>query len=67
MRDHAQIITAAGKPETLAEKLGVSVHTVRSWVQRNSLPADHWQAFVDDGAASWEELWSARPKRAEAA
>jgi hypothetical protein len=56
MRTHAQIVAAAGKPEEVAIRRCVSVHTVRSWVQRDSIPAEHWAAFADEGNASLEEL-----------
>lgn len=46
MRSHAQIVKAAGAPEKLAETLGISIHTVRSWIQRDSLPPEHWVFFA---------------------
>lgn len=55
MRSHADIVTAAG-PEAIAAKRDVSVHTARSWSQRNRIPADHWQGFVREGWATLEEL-----------
>jgi hypothetical protein len=56
MRTHAAIVAAAGKPEDIAVSRSVSVHTVRSWMQRDSIPAEHWAGFADDGHASLEEL-----------
>lgn len=55
MRTHAQIVGALDAV-SLAEKRGVSVHTVKSWVQRDSIPAEHWAGFVEDGHSSFEEL-----------
>jgi hypothetical protein len=40
----------------VAEATGASIHTVRSWVQRNSIPAEHWKLFADKGWATLEEL-----------
>lgn len=48
MRSHSQIVKEAGSAESVAEKHGVSVHTVRSWIQRNSIPAEHWARFAGD-------------------
>lgn len=56
MRTHSEIVKAAGTTEEVASARGVSVHTVRSWVQRNSIPADQWAAFAASGWASLEEL-----------
>ncbi|MXP24839.1 hypothetical protein GRI39_02100 [Altererythrobacter indicus] len=56
MRTHAQIVREAGKPADVATRRNVSVHTVRSWIRRNSVPQEHWLAFRDDGWASLDEL-----------
>jgi hypothetical protein len=56
MRTHSDIVAAAGKPEEVALRRGVSVHTVRSWAQRNSIPAEHWAGFAADAVATLEEL-----------
>lgn len=66
MRTHAQIVAAAGKPEEVALRRGVSVHTVRSWIQRDSIPAEHWAGFADDGRATLEELAAAAAAKREA-
>ncbi|MEN2749323.1 hypothetical protein [Sphingomonas sp. T9W2] len=55
MRTHSEIVTAAG-PARLAELRGVSLHTARSWAQRNSIPAEHWFDISREGIASVEEL-----------
>jgi len=55
MRDHPEIVRAAGV-EAVAAATGASIHTVRSWVQRESVPAEHWKLFADKGWASLEEL-----------
>lgn len=55
MRTHADIIRPA-EVEALASALGVSVHTVRSWRQRDSIPAEHWKVLVGLGAATLDEL-----------
>lgn len=41
MRTHSDIIKPSDA-EMLAEQLGVSVHTVRSWRQRDSIPGEYW-------------------------
>lgn len=56
MLKHSDIVKRAGTPEVVADWRGVSIHTVRSWIQRNSIPADHWLAFVNAGHATLEEL-----------
>lgn len=42
--------------EAVAEATGASIHTVRSWIQRESIPAEHWKLFADRGWATLEEL-----------
>lgn len=56
MRTHSQIVAAAGRPEEVALRRSVSVHTVRSWAQRDSIPGEHWAGFAKDGVATLEEL-----------
>lgn len=63
MRTHSQIVAAAGKPEQVALRHGVSIHTVRSWAQRDSIPAEHWAVFADEGDATLEELATAAAAR----
>lgn len=55
MRTHAEIVAAADC-DKIAEMREASIHTVRSWGQRNNIPAEHWPAFVQIGAATLEEL-----------
>jgi hypothetical protein len=50
---HADIIK---DPEAIAAHLGVSVHTVRSWRQRKSIPSDQWPPLIAGGFATLEEL-----------
>lgn len=68
MRTHTQIVKDGGV-SAIAERRRVSIHTVRSWLQRNSIPAEHWSGLVDDGLSSLEELAAAvaRPVQDEAA
>ena len=56
MQTHSGIVKRAGPAEQVANARGVSVHTVRSWIKRDSIPAEHWAGFVADGKASLEEL-----------
>jgi uncharacterized protein YjcR len=55
MKSHSEIVAAADAG-SIARMQGVSIHTVRSWAQRNSIPAQHWPAFTSTGYASIEEL-----------
>lgn len=67
MRTHSEIVAAADC-DKIAEMREASVHTVRSWGQRNRIPAEHWPAFVQIGAATLEELAaSVRPRERKAA
>lgn len=63
MRTHAGIVKSAGGAEVVAEKRGVSIHTVRSWIARDKIPDEHWEAFAQDGSASLEELAAYAAKR----
>ena len=70
MTTHTDIIKRAGTPAAILDKIGsvVSVHTVTSWRQRNSIPAEHWKAFCETGLATLDELANAaaeRPARAK--
>lgn len=58
MRTHAEIIRTVGE-EAVASLTASSIHTVRSWVQRDSLPARYWSALVEAGHATADELMSA--------
>lgn len=55
MREHQEIVKAAGI-DAVAEATGASVHTVRSWIQRESIPAEHWKLFADKDWATLDEL-----------
>lgn len=62
MRTHSEIVSKAG-PDKLATLRKVSLHTARSWAQRDSIPAEHWQALVMAGHATLEELAAAAATR----
>jgi hypothetical protein len=63
MRTHADIIRDAG-PAPVADLTGVSIHTVRSWVQRDSIPSEYWSALVRAEHAKPDELIEAAAKKA---
>lgn len=64
MRTHAEIISAAGA-ETVRSGLQLgSIHTVRSWAARNSIPAEHWAGLIALGMATSDELIAAAANRA---
>lgn len=56
MASHSDIVKAAGSPEEVATRFGVSVHTVRSWIQRDRIPSERWFDFVDAKLATRDEL-----------
>lgn len=67
MRTHSEIAAGAVMAERLTAVTGASVHTCRSWAQRNRIPSEHWAAIAAAGIASLEELASAaasNPRRA---
>lgn len=59
--NHADLIKDA---EAISAHLGVSIHTVRSWRQRESIPAQYWPKLVEADFASLEVLaQTARPRK----
>jgi hypothetical protein len=56
---HSEIVRRAGKAEAVALACGVSVHTVRSWIRRDSVPPDQWLNFSRLHYASLEDLAAA--------
>lgn len=63
MRSHAEIIRDNDEA-LIAETAKVSVHTVRSWAQRNSVPSGYWSALIAAGLATADELIAAAAKAA---
>jgi hypothetical protein len=59
MRTHRDIVKALGH-DRIASELGKPVTTVRSWYQRNSIPANEFLTFVERGWATADELVAAR-------
>jgi hypothetical protein len=59
---HDKLIAPKDAP-LIADRLGVSVHTVLSWRQRKSIPAEKWPAFIEAGFATLDDL---APELAEA-
>jgi hypothetical protein len=68
MRSHREIIKAAGA-EAVHMAVGgrVSIHTVRSWMQRDSIPPEHWLALADAGLTTLDELALAARRASEGA
>lgn len=64
MATHQEIIQTAGAAN-IRDILGLeSVHTVRSWAQRNRIPAEWWPDLAVAGIATLDELRSsARPRK----
>lgn len=66
MRSHAKIIADAEGPAAVQEICRAeSIHTVRSWAQRNSIPPEHWSALVARGLTTLEELTRGAEQAAE--
>jgi len=66
MRNHKNIIRDAGAQE-IAGLTAVSINTVRSWVQRDSIPSEYWASIIAAGHCDGNELiLSAASKRAAA-
>lgn len=64
MQTHAEIVKRAGGPKVMTERLGLpSKFTVVSWVQRNSIPAEHWAQIAALDIASLDELAKAAASR----
>lgn len=67
MKPHSQIIAGADAAK-LADLCGVSVHTVRSWAQRDSIPAEHWITLEEAGVATLQDLAAGvKPRERKAA
>lgn len=63
MVTHSDIVKRAGPDAKIALARKVSIHTVRAWKQRDSIPAEHWAGFVADGIATYDELAEAAASR----
>lgn len=55
MRSHSEIIRSA-TAQTVSELTDTSIHTVRSWVQRDSIPSEYWAALIAAGHCAADEL-----------
>lgn len=65
MRTHRDILREAGH-DPIAALTGRPITTIRSWGQRDSIPADLWLAIANAGHATLEELAeNASRKRAD--
>jgi hypothetical protein len=64
MRTHSEVIRVA-TPQVVSDLTGTSIHTVRSWVQRDSIPSEYWAALINaDHATADELIGAAAAKRA---
>lgn len=69
MRTHQKIVQDHGATR-LARELaaqGIEVHpsTPQRWAERNSIPGEYWQALVDLGVSSLDELATAADPRSQ--
>lgn len=67
MTTHSDIIRRATTPAVIKAVGVVSIHTVRSWIQRNSIPSEHWAALANAGLATLDELAAAAAEKLKAA
>lgn len=68
MRTHKDIIKSTGAQAVIDRAgLTVTVHTVRSWQQRDGIPGEYWAALDRAGVASLAELAHAADARRVAA
>lgn len=65
MRTHSQIIHDAGGPMAIKRRLSLSatIHTIRSWAARNSIPAEYWSSVATAKLATLKELADAAEAR----
>ena len=63
MRNHAEIVKDIGAAE-LASLTGAPITTVRSWAQRDRIPADHWHVLVVEELATASELMAGLARKA---
>ncbi|TKD50555.1 hypothetical protein [Sphingomonas baiyangensis] len=61
---HAGIIEREGGPAKVAAAIRQPPGNVKAWKRTNSIPAPYWQAFVDNGLATYKELASAAAVKA---
>lgn len=66
MRTHRQIVSEAGATQ-IASQRGVSIHTVRAWMRRDSIPSEHWRDLANQGQATLEELAAAAAQKLQQA
>lgn len=62
MRSHTEIIRQAGEDAVVAATKA-PLNTVRSWAQRDSIPAPHWAALVAAKLCTADELTIAAAAR----
>lgn len=68
MRTHKQIIQATGADIVIARAgLSVSLHTVRSWQQRDAIPGEYWAALDQAEIAPLSELAQAAARKSGSA
>jgi len=61
MRNHSDIVKAAGA-QRIATLTDVSIHTARSWSQRDSIPPEYWAKLIAASLATPDELIAAAAK-----
>jgi hypothetical protein len=62
MRSHSEIIRAA-EAQRVSDLTGASIHTVRSWGQRDSIPSEYWASLIAANLCTADELIDAAARR----
>jgi hypothetical protein len=62
MRSHSEIIRSSGA-QAISDLTGASIHTVRSWGQRDSIPSEYWSALIGADHCTADELINAAATR----
>jgi hypothetical protein len=63
MRSHSEIIRTSGA-QAIADLTGASIHTVRSWGQRDSIPSEYWSQLIRADHCTADELIDAAARKA---
>jgi hypothetical protein len=62
MRSHSEIIRQVSA-QTVSDLTDTSIHTVRSWGQRDSIPSEYWATLISAGKCTADELIHAAAAR----
>jgi hypothetical protein len=60
---HRAIIARAGGPAAVGRLIGIDPNTTKGWNRLDSIPAPHWHALAEAGAATLDELAEAAARK----